>query len=133
MPTLPSGRRVEFSLERFTAMLDQLAPADAACLCDALIEPDDLMHVLDIVLFRSGQDEPYFAAQVLSQWQSLAVAWDASDREFFRGYLGSTPSLWARADAIAVLKQSVNGLHLAADENSPLADVMAQESLLQAA
>ena len=133
MPTLPSGRRVEFSLDRFTALLDQLAPTDAACLCDALIEPDDLMHVIDIVLFRSGQDEPYFAAQVLSQWPSLAAAWHAGDREYFRNYLGSTPSLLARADAIAALKQSVNGMCLATDDNSTLAHVTEQESLLQAA
>ncbi len=109
MPTLPSGRRIEFSLDRFTVLLEQLTPQAATDICAALIEPDDLMHVLDIVLFQPGNGEPYFAGFVLSQWPNLAAAWDENDREYFRRYLDTTGSQAARAEAIATLRATVLG------------------------
>lgn len=49
MPTLPSGRRVEFSLDRFHAFSCRLPASRARALAASLVEADDLLWVMDAV------------------------------------------------------------------------------------
>jgi hypothetical protein len=99
MPVLPSGRRIEFSLDRFHAMIEMLAPEQASGLVESLREPDDLLWVLDLVTFDS-QGRPHFAECVASDWKNAALEWNTVDREAFAQYVYSETSRTFREEAI---------------------------------
>lgn len=104
MPVLPSGRRIEFSLDRFLAMLDQLHPEDVAELASALHEPDDLLPVVDVVDFEGADEQPRFAGYVAADWEQHAQDWSVMDQMALRSHLSSELSQGARAEAITALK-----------------------------
>ena len=99
MPVLPSGKRIEFSLDRFHAMLEMLPAAKASSLVDALVDPDDLLLVLDLVTF-DGAGRPHFAECIAADWREIARDWDISDRDTFASYLNSGTSRTYREEAI---------------------------------
>lgn len=103
MPVLPSGRRVEFSLDRFSAMLKQMPVEEALPICDALQAPDDLMYVLDVVHFNDA-GHAAFAGYMLSDWEKHADGWTETDRAALRTHLTSDFSRSARADALESVK-----------------------------
>ncbi len=64
MPTLPSGRRIEFSLDRFHDLLGRMAPEQARVITGNLGTVDDLLFVMDAVHFSLQDGAPYFAGYV---------------------------------------------------------------------
>lgn len=103
MPTLPSGRRVEFSLDRFHAALQRM-PQDAACLIVSnLQDPDDLLFVMDAVHFSLAEGSPYFAGYVAADWQTRAADWPTADRQTLQAWFASPTARAARAEAIEYL------------------------------
>lgn len=103
MPVLPSGRRIEFSLDRFLAMLDRLDERTAVGLADALEQPDDLLPVVDVVHFDADGNNPYFAGYVAADWEQHARDWTIADRQALRQHLAGEVSQSARAEAIVTL------------------------------
>lgn len=103
MPVLPSGRRVEFSLDRFSAMLKQMPVEEALPICDALQAPDDLMYVLDVVHFDNAGHAD-FAGYMLADWEKHADGWVEADRSALRTHLKSDFSHASRAEALEAVK-----------------------------
>lgn len=89
MPAMPSGRRIEFSLDRFHAMLEMLPESQVAVLGESLREPDDLLWVLDLVTF-DAVGRPHFAECVAADWPQVAADWSCADRDAFAAYMRST-------------------------------------------
>lgn len=104
MPVLPSGRRVEFSLDRFHALLGRMELDQAFVIADALHDPDDLLAVLDAVHFRLDSGKPYFADYVAADWESRAGDWSLADREALRAWFASDSARFHRAEAIEGVK-----------------------------
>jgi hypothetical protein len=104
MPVLPSGRRVEFSLDRFHAMLGQMDLEHALVIADALHDPDDLLFVLDAVHFSLEDGKPYFADYVAADWESYSSDWNAADREALRAWFAADTACSYRAKAIDGIK-----------------------------
>lgn len=104
MPVLPSGRRVEFSLDRFHAMLKRIGNHRARKIADTLHGPDDLLFVLDAVHFSQEDGTPYFADYVASDWLPYAADWSNADREALRDWLASDAARRSRAEAIGYIK-----------------------------
>jgi len=100
MPTLPSGRRIEFSMDRFHALLDHMDPAAARRLAGQVREADDLLFVMDAVHFRCDDGRPYFAGYVAADWVTQATDWSAADRQFLQAWLAAPATRQARADAV---------------------------------
>lgn len=100
MPTLPSGRRVEFSLDRFHALLRQMDHDKACALAATLQEPDDLLYVLDAVHFGLADGQPYFADYVAADWRVAAADWPTADREALQAWLASEEARYRRSEAI---------------------------------
>ncbi len=100
MPTLPSGRRIEFSMDRFHALLDRMGPAAARRLADQVRAADDLLFVMDAVHFRCADGRPYFAGYVAADWATQATDWPAADRQFLQAWLAAPAARQARADAV---------------------------------
>jgi hypothetical protein len=88
MPTLPSGRKIEFSLDRFHAMLEMLPHAQVELIESSLREPNDLLWVLDLVCF-DDVGKPHFAECVAADWAIAASDWASDDRFAFAEYLKS--------------------------------------------
>ena len=107
MPVLPSGRRIEFSLDRFLAMLDRLEPEVVFQIVGALDQPEDLLPVTDIVTFDPSGTVPTFAGYVVADWERHAQDWTVEDCMALSFHLRSELSVGARAEAIATLKQLV--------------------------
>jgi hypothetical protein len=108
MPTLPSGRRIEFSLDRFHALLGRM-DRDCACeIADLLNDPDDLLNVLDVVHF-GADDTPFFAGYVASGWMAYAAEWSSTDRQALRDLLASDETRFRRAEAIDYVKATLLG------------------------
>ena len=105
MPQLPSGRRIEFSLDRFHAMLARMDLQHALNIVDALEQPDDLLLVLDAVQFRMDDRRPFFANFVAADWASYAREWPPEDREVLRAWLDSESARHHRTLAIAGIKK----------------------------
>ncbi len=99
MPQLPSGRRVEFSLDRFHAMLEQMEHNAARSLIESIQDANDLLWVLDLVCF-DGLGRPHFAECVAADWQDLAREWSEDDRIAFGDYLTSETATGYRIEAI---------------------------------
>ncbi|CAG0970676.1 hypothetical protein RHDC4_01259 [Rhodocyclaceae bacterium] len=104
MPTLPSGRRVEFSLDRFHALLRQMDHDEARALAATLQEPDDLLYVLDAVHFGLADGQPYFADYVAADWRAAAADWNTADREALQTWLASDEARFRRAEAIRYIR-----------------------------
>ena len=104
MPVLPSGRRIEFSLDRFHALLRQMDSLPARRLAATLRDPDDLLPVLDAVHFSLEDGNPYFADYVASDWLPYAAEWSNADRQALQDWLDSAPARLRRAEAIRYIK-----------------------------
>ena len=104
MPLLPSGRRIEFSLDRFHALLRQMSAEEARQLAATLHDPDDLLSVLDAVHFSLADGKPYFADYVAADWRPYAADWSAADRQFLQDWLASPAARFHRAEAIGYIK-----------------------------
>lgn len=104
MPVLPSGRRVEFSLDRFHALLRRVGRHEARRITENLQFPDDLLFVLDAVHFRLSDGRPYFADYVAAHWQPYAAEWSNADREALRAWLTSDSARLVRDEAIDYIK-----------------------------
>lgn len=104
MPVLPSGRRVEFSLDRFHAMLRQIGRRDALKITEKLQHPDDLLFVLDAVHFSIGSGQPFFADYVAADWLPYAAEWPNGDREALSTWLASEAARRTRAEAVDYVK-----------------------------
>jgi hypothetical protein len=104
MPLLPSGRRVEFSLDRFHALLAQMDGQRAREFAKNMEHPDDLLFVLDAVHFSLEDGAPYFADYVAADWAVYAADWSAADRQAFQDWLESAEASSSRAEAIGYIK-----------------------------
>lgn len=104
MPVLPSGRRIEFSLDRFHALLGRIEREQAFAIADALQDPDDLLEVLDAVHFSLEGGKPYFADYVAANWERHAADWSVVDREALRAWFASDSARFHRAEAIDGVK-----------------------------
>ena len=90
MVHLPSGRCVALSSDRMLAYIRQFNVESASRLYGALQEPDDLLHILDVVYFeQAGNGTPYFAGYLASQWEAYAQDWPSHDKAIFRDWLHS--------------------------------------------
>lgn len=105
MPCLPSGRRVEFSLDRFHALLNGMTRAKARRMVESLQEPDELLLVLDAVHFSREDGAPYFAGYVAADWSIQAADWSLQDRQALQAWLVSAAARTARAEAIAYIRE----------------------------
>jgi hypothetical protein len=104
MPSLPSGRRIEFSLDRFHALLGGLDRRQASAIAMHLGDPDDLLFVLDAVHFSLKEGAPYFAGYVAADWSTYAADWSTADRQALQVWLISPEARDARAEAIDYIK-----------------------------
>lgn len=104
MPTLPSGRRVEFSLDRFHALLERLGRQQARRLVGTLNDADDLLFVLDAVHFGAEDGAAYFAGYVAADWLVYAADWHSADRLALQAWFASPAAREARADAVEYLR-----------------------------
>jgi hypothetical protein len=104
MPTLPSGRRIEFSLDRFHALLEHTDRHFALTVAENLNDPDDLLFVLDAVHFCLETGKPYFAEYVAADWISYAADWSTADRKTLQAWLVSSEVRSAHAEAIDYIK-----------------------------
>ena len=73
MPTLPSGRRIEFSLDRFHALLGRMERRQARVIAGNLGNADDLLFVMDAVHFSLQDGTPYFAGYVAADCATVAA------------------------------------------------------------
>lgn len=104
MPFLPSGRRIEFSLDRFHALLRGMGGAEARLIARTLRDPDDLLPVLDAVHFSLEDGSPYFADYVAADWAACAADWSHADRQALRAWLASDAARANRAEAISYIR-----------------------------
>jgi hypothetical protein len=111
MPVLPSGRRVEFSLDRFHALLRLMDAGKARQVAENMRDPDDLLFVLDAVHFSLEDGSPYFAGYVASDWKICTSDWKTADREALQAWLASPDARAARAEAIRYIQSLVRGGH----------------------
>lgn len=109
MPTLPSGRRIEFSLDRFHALLARMDSEEAREIADHVDHPDDLLFVLDAVHFSLADGSPYFAGYVAADWRSYTSDWLTADRQALEDWLFSAEARAGRRRAIRYLKSLMEG------------------------
>jgi hypothetical protein len=119
MPVLPSGRRIEFSLDRFHALLGQIELDRALVVAESLQEPDDLLFVMDAVHFDLEGGSPQFANYVAADWESRATDWSTEDRDALRAWFGSDSARFHRTEAIASIKTLMLEIAM---ERMPLAE-----------
>ena len=104
MPTLPSGRRIEFSLDRFHTLLERMEHRQACAIARNLNDPNDLLFVLDAVHFSLKDESPYFAGYVAADWMTCAADWSTADRQTLQAWFDSPEAREARAEAIDYIK-----------------------------
>lgn len=109
MPVLPSGRRIEFSLDRFHALLGRMDEREAGRIAENLDDADDLLPVLDAVHFSLQDGSPFFAGYVAADWAAYAADWSAADRRALQDWLASAAARAGRADAIRYIKSLLLG------------------------
>jgi hypothetical protein len=100
MPTLPSGRRIEFSLDRFHALLGRMDRQQARLIVGNLSIANDLLFVMDAVHFSLQDGTPYFAGYVAADWATYAADWSTADRQALQAWFASPEARSARAEAI---------------------------------
>lgn len=109
MVHLPSGRCVALSSDRIRAYIRQFNVESASRLYGALQEPDDLLHILDVVYFeQAGNGPPYFAGYLASQWEAYAQDWPSRDKAIFRDWLHSGLCQLARQDLLDSIKDEMS-------------------------
>lgn len=106
MPMLPSGRRVEFSLDRFHALLARMPLAEAKKTVAALREPNDLLYVMDVVEF-SPAGNPFFANKIAANFETYAITWSHEDQDALGAWIESDSATYFRAEAIANIHGTV--------------------------
>lgn len=104
MPVLPSGRRIEFSLDRFHALLERMDPPLARLIVNNLNVPDDLLSVADAVHFSLQEGAAYFAGYVAADWAAYAADWSEADRQALQAWFDSAAARRARAEAIDYIR-----------------------------
>lgn len=104
MPLLPSGRRIDFSLDRFHALLRRLEPAEAHAVVATLDDPDDLLFVMDTVYFGKEDGKAFFAGCMASDWASYAAEWSTADRQALLAWFSSSEARARRAEAIDYIR-----------------------------
>lgn len=104
MPTLPSGRRIEFSLDRFHKLLRTMGNQQAREIAENIEDSDDLLFVLDAVHFSLADNSPYFAGYVAADWKDYAADWSNPDRHALQVWLVSEDARCSRAEAIQYIK-----------------------------
>jgi len=110
MPRLPSGRRIEFSLDRFHALLARLPLAQAIAITAALRDADDLLPVLDAVHFtRHEGGTPYYADYVAADWELHATEWTLEDQDGLRRWLITNSARYHRLVAIREIRARIRG------------------------
>lgn len=109
MPTLPSGRRVEYSLDRFHALLRLMDDRQAQRIAENMRDPDDLLFVLDAVHFSVADGSPYFAGYVAADWKAYAADWSTADRDTLQAWLFSPEARARREEAINYIKSLIAG------------------------
>lgn len=109
MPVLPSGRRIEYSLDRFHALLASLDGTRAQQIAATMEDPDDLLFVLDAVHFSRNDGAPYFAGYVAADASTHAADWSSDDRQALQSWLFSTEARAKRAEAIGYVKSLMTG------------------------
>ncbi len=109
MPTLPSGRRIEFSLDRFHALLNVLPPAHARRIAAQLVDADDLLWVMDAVHFSLVDSSPYFAGYVAADWATYVADWNTADRQSLQTWFVSPEACETRVEAIDYIRGLVLG------------------------
>jgi hypothetical protein len=123
MPILPSGRRIDFSLDRFTSFLARVEPLHARAIAAALRDPDDLLPVLDAVHYSPHSGAPFFANYVAADWECCAADWPAGDREALRHWFDSASARHYRAEAIRLIRQRLGEQGKAATPSQPAARI----------
>jgi hypothetical protein len=98
---------VEFSLDRFHALLQIIGRRKAMKLTENLQHPDDLLFVLDAVHFSLNDGRPYFADYAAANWLPYAAEWPNGDREALKAWLASDSARLARTEAIDYIKALV--------------------------
>ena len=101
MPILPSGRRIDYSLDRFHAWLARMTLPQAQKTIANLTEPDDLLHVLDVVFHDPFTGKPFYANRVAADFSSYAACWSQSDQDALAVWIRSEAATCHRAAAIA--------------------------------
>jgi len=124
MPVLPSGRRVDFSLDRFHALLGQMDPAEAQRTVAALHSPDDLLFVMDVVQYHADSGKPFFSGHIAAEFATYVLEWSLADQDALADWIESPAARFGRAEAI----DSIRG-----DLPEPVASVAQRSALLQAA
>lgn len=104
MPTLPSGRRIEFSLDRFHALLGRMERRQARVIAGNLSNADDLLFVMDAVHFSLQDGTPYFAGYVAADWATVAADWSTADRQALQAWFVSSEACGTRAEAVEYIK-----------------------------
>ena len=107
MPVLPSGRRVDFSLDRFQAMLGRMPVAEAEHTIANLNSPDDLLFVTDVVLYRDDSGEAFFSGLLAADFAAYAGEWSFQDQDFLADWLESSSARYHRAEAIDSIRDMV--------------------------
>ena len=107
MPVLPSGRRIEYSLDRFHALLARMPVADAQRTAAALKEANDLLYVLDVVEF-DAHGEPYFANVMADQFELYATQWSHEDQDALVAWIESETATYYRNVAIREIHDMVS-------------------------
>jgi hypothetical protein len=107
MLTLPSGRRVGFSLDRFQQFICAQDSTKAQRIVECLQNPDDLLFVLDAVHFSLADGSPYFAGYVAADWTGYAADWPMADKEMLAAWLFSEETRFYRAEAIRHIRSLV--------------------------
>lgn len=113
MPMLPSGRRVEFSLDRFHALLARMPLAEAKKTVSALREPNDLLFVMDVVEFTPS-GEPYFSNRIAANFETYAIYWTLDDQDALAAWIESDSATYYRTEAIA----NIHGMVAEVEERS---------------
>ena len=107
MPILPSGRRIDFSLDRFEAMLSRMPVAEAEKTVATLGNPDDLLFVTDVVLYRDDSGEPFFSGYLATDFESYVGDWSQTDQDALAKWIESDNARYYRAEAIDAIRQVV--------------------------
>lgn len=107
MPVLPSGRRVDFSVDRFKAMLAQKTLPEAQRITSCLQEANDLLYVMDLVEYRADNGKPYLAGHVAADFESYAIGWSAADQNALAAWIESDKARYYRLEAIEEIRGMV--------------------------
>ncbi len=107
MPVLPSGRRIEFSLDRFHALLGRMELAEAQKTVAALHGPDDLLYVMDVVQYHADSGKPFFSGQIAADFESYVSDWNFADQDALAEWIESSSARFYRAEAIDSIRDLV--------------------------